>query len=82
MESLNCHYIFVSTKQKNMTLKNVSGNDLSEMSSFMGELDRLMTSYCHITELLPKMFYNGMNATYDVINKEYSRREQMQESED
>lgn len=65
-----------------MTLKNVSGNTLSEMASFMGEIDKLMANYCHVTEFLPKMFFNGVNVANDTINKEFDRREKMVDNED
>lgn len=64
-----------------MTLKNVSDFTLDDLSNFMLDLDKLMATYCHVTEFLPKMFYNGVNVAYDTIHKEYARREKLQDEE-
>ena len=56
-------------------IRDVSGNDLSELSSLMYEIASKLSTYSHVYELLPTAMIREIKKTTKAIEKEIDRRE-------
>jgi len=59
----------------NKELKQLSGNEISELLCMIGRINSTINDFCHVSENLPKSISNQLDKLADELNKELDYRE-------
>jgi hypothetical protein len=59
----------------NKELKQLSGNEISELLCMIGTINSTINDFCHVSENLPKSISNQLDKLADELNKELDYRE-------
>jgi hypothetical protein len=59
----------------NKELRQLSGNEISELLCMIGRINSTINDFCHVSENLPKSISNQLDKLADELNKELDYRE-------
>lgn len=65
----------MKAKKSQPKLEHASGNTLSEIFSFLSEIEQAKHDYRHIEEYLPKSLIREIDKLHKAASKEHTKRE-------